>query len=115
MNCKATEKVIKEEISEVYIVDGVEYKADIATYGPYGVYGNMAYQDQQAVINLENLGKVRVIFPKGTMLIPSENNPARFSPYAEQIIEKAVRKYITYNNSIKDKRFVNRVIEFEVV
>ena len=115
MNCKAAEKVIKEEISEVYIVDGVEYKADIAIYGPYGVYGNMAYQDQQAAINLENLGKVRVIFPKGTMLIPSENSPARFSSYAEQIIEKAVRKYTTFNNSIEDKRFVNRVMKFEVV
>lgn len=115
MYYKTKKMIIEEEISEVYLIDGIKYMAHIATYGPYGVYGNMAYQNRQAVVRLENLGTVRIIFPKDTMLIPSEGRQTRFSPYAEKMIEKAVRMYVGFNNSINDSGFVNQVMEFTIV
>lgn len=115
MYYKTKKMIIEEEISEVYLIDGIKYKADIATYGPYGVYGNMAYQNRQAVVRLENLGTVRIIFPKDTMLIPSEGRQTRFSPYAEKMIEKAVRMYVAFNDTIGDSGLMNQVMEFTIV
>ncbi|MFA7371841.1 MAG: hypothetical protein WCY78_07980 [Sphaerochaetaceae bacterium] len=115
MEYKAIEKVIEEEISEVYLIDGVEYKADIRTWGPYGVYGNMAYNNRQAVVELEGLGRVRVIFPKDRMLVPSDCSPARFTPYAEEMIDKAVREYVGFTKNLNGTRLVNQVMEFEVI
>ena len=115
MEYKAIEKVIEEEISEVYKIDGVEYKADIKTWGPYGVYGNMAYQNRQAVVELEGLGRVRVIFPKDQMLIPTETRPARFTPFAEEMIDKAVREYVSFTKTLEGTRLINQVMEFEVI
>ena len=34
MYYKTKKMIVEEEISEVYLIDGIEYKADIATYGP---------------------------------------------------------------------------------
>lgn len=115
MEYKAIEKTINEEISEVYLIDGVEYKADIKTWGPYGVYGNMAYKDCQAVVELEGLGRVRVIFSTDQMLIPSKTRPARFTSFAEEMIDRAVREYVSFTKTLNGTRLNNQVMEFEVI
>ena len=73
------------------------------------------YQNRQAVVRLEKMGTVRVIFPIDTMLIPSEGRPTRFSPYAEKMIEKAVRMYVAFNDTIGDSGLMNQVMEFTIV
>lgn len=114
MEYKAIKKVIEEKITETYHLDGKEYKAQITTYGPYGVYGNMRYQGRQAVVEIEHMGRVRIIFHKDQMLLPSTQRPARFTKYAEAMIEKAVIKYLGFNKTLEDTEFTNRVMEFEI-
>ncbi|MGI6466646.1 MAG: hypothetical protein ACOXZZ_03530 [Sphaerochaetaceae bacterium] len=116
MQYKVTETIIEEEISETYLIDGVQYSATIKTYGPYGVYGNMKYSDRQAVVEIENVGTVRLIFPsKEMMLIPTDSNLTRFTSEAEKLITSGVEKFIRFNHQLKNSSLVGEKVEYSIV
>lgn len=116
MQYKVTEKITKEQISETYLIDGVQYRATIETYGAYGVYGNMKYSNRQAVVEIENVGTVRLIFPsKEMMLIPNESNLTRFTVEAEKLIASGVKKFIHFNKQLKESSLVAEKVEYNIV
>lgn len=100
------ERVIKEDITEEYHVDGVTYQANLIPHGKGGMAESFSCKNRRAIVELEGVGDVRVTFPEATLFDNgTETRPARFTPYAEEELGKAVEVLVAINEVVKEKGY----------
>ncbi len=103
----ATERVIREKITEEYHIDGVTHRANLITHGKGGMYEHFNFRNRRATIELEDWGEIRVTFPHTNMLDLGKNiRPARFTEYAEKKLEEAVQIFSSISKDARDKGFI---------